>query len=324
MNKERTFSTRRFLVGRAGPHLRLVFREEVMVRLDQFAHLHAHGEHGGFLIGRKKELKSAENYEVFVERFVPIPQQKDASRLVINEEHWHTVLRALGEGDQGEEIVGWVHTHPGFGVFLSNFDKEQHLRFFSQPWQIAYVIDTQAQERAVYHVLEGKWRRLGGYYVLRQMPAEEIGLQAGRPRISWLRLGFLTLLLALLAGAGVYGFSWLKEFVLPPSQPPKAETLVVESPLPEISLSREKAGAEEEKGPESREEAVAPPEAVASPEPSYDQYVVVAGDNLWRIADKLWGDPSLFRFLAEENEIENPSIIRVGRVLKVPPKPESE
>ncbi|HHY09747.1 MAG TPA: LysM peptidoglycan-binding domain-containing protein, partial [Firmicutes bacterium] len=63
--------------------------------------------------------------------------------------------------------------------------------------------------------------------------------------------------------------------------------------------------------------------AAVPPQPAgYEEYVVVAGDNLWRIADKLWGDPRLFRLLAEENEIENPSLIPVGKVLKVPDRPD--
>ena len=138
-----------------------------MQALDRYSHLHSMGEQGGFLIGRKQELKSAERYEILVERFVPIPQKSGASRLVINQEHYDSVQSALRRGGRSEEIVGWVHTHPGFGVFLSNFDKEQHERFFPEPWQVAYVVDNQALERAVYHVVDGEWQRLDGYYVRR-------------------------------------------------------------------------------------------------------------------------------------------------------------
>ncbi len=326
MSKERgAFSTRRFLVGKAGPFPRLVFRENVMLRLDEFAHLHAHGEHGGFLIGRKQELKSAEGYEILVERFVPIPQQKGASRLVINREHLETVKRALAEAGQAEEIVGWVHTHPGFGIFLSNFDKEQHLRFFPEPWQIAYVMDNHAQERAAYHVIDGEWRKLAGYYVLRTMPEGEIGVTA-RPagRIAWARLSFLVLLLALFIGAGVYGYGWVRDVVtkapleedpiiLEP-EPKPIKPVIREQPPPpaETALSGAESGGAEK-----------PASEPVPPQPAgYEEYVVVAGDNLWRIADKLWGDPRLFRLLAEENEIENPSLIPVGKVLKVPDRPD--
>src|SRR5690554_4465315 len=100
MAKERTtFFTRRFLVGTAGPFPRLVFREDVILALDRFSHTYSQGEHGGFLIGRKRALKSAEQYEIIVERFVPIPQKEDASRLVINQGHYISVLQALQTGE---------------------------------------------------------------------------------------------------------------------------------------------------------------------------------------------------------------------------------
>ena len=42
-------------------------------------------------------------------------------------------------------IVGWYHTHPGFGIFLSNMDAFIHENFFSFPWEPAYVFDPQAE-----------------------------------------------------------------------------------------------------------------------------------------------------------------------------------
>ena len=38
-------------------------------------------------------------------------------------------------------IVGWYHTHPDFGIFLSDRDRFIHEHFFSGPGQIAHVID---------------------------------------------------------------------------------------------------------------------------------------------------------------------------------------
>ncbi len=41
----------------------------------------------------------------------------------------------------GEEIVGWYHTHPRMGVFLSHYDTWLHDHFFPEPWQVALVIE---------------------------------------------------------------------------------------------------------------------------------------------------------------------------------------
>ena len=68
----RVVGVRRFLVGQAGPFPRVVFREEVFAQMDQLAQEHPSGESGGFLVGRKRNLKSLEEYEIVVDQFVPL------------------------------------------------------------------------------------------------------------------------------------------------------------------------------------------------------------------------------------------------------------
>ncbi len=40
-----------------------------------------------------------------------------------------------------KRIVGWFHTHPGLGVFMSGHDKWLHEHFFNDPTQVALVVD---------------------------------------------------------------------------------------------------------------------------------------------------------------------------------------
>ena len=48
------------------------------------------------------------------------------------------------------KIVGWYHSHPQFGVFLSEQDLFIHKNFFGQPLQVAYVIDPQSNEEGFF------------------------------------------------------------------------------------------------------------------------------------------------------------------------------
>jgi hypothetical protein len=42
---------------------------------------------------------------------------------------------------EGERIVGWYHTHPRMGIFLSHYDTWLHKNFFPEPWQVALVVE---------------------------------------------------------------------------------------------------------------------------------------------------------------------------------------
>ncbi|MEZ4516537.1 MAG: Mov34/MPN/PAD-1 family protein [Chloroflexota bacterium] len=60
---------------------------------------------------------------------------------------WRYLNDTLGERypDETGVMVGWYHTHPGFGIFLSGMDLFIHHNFFTQIWHTAYVLDPRAR-----------------------------------------------------------------------------------------------------------------------------------------------------------------------------------
>ena len=48
------------------------------------------------------------------------------------------------------QMVGWYHTHPDWGVFLSGMDMFICDNFFNKPLDVAYVIDPCRQERSFF------------------------------------------------------------------------------------------------------------------------------------------------------------------------------
>jgi hypothetical protein len=58
-------------------------------------------------------------------------------------------------------------------------------------------------------------------------------------------------------------------------------------------------------------------------DPSWGIYEVLGGGtggkSLWQIAAEKYGDPSLWRLIARANEIDNPSQIPAGAILRIPP-----
>jgi len=54
---------------------------------------------------------------------------------------WDYINKIRDKAYPDYSVVGWFHTHPGFGIFLSSYDKFIQQNFFNLPWQVAYVID---------------------------------------------------------------------------------------------------------------------------------------------------------------------------------------
>ncbi len=68
-----------------------------------------------------------------------------------------------------ELIVGWYHTHPGLGVFLSGPDLFIHQHFFSDPMQVALVIDPPDFTWGMFCWQEGGLAAATGYYIYGQI-----------------------------------------------------------------------------------------------------------------------------------------------------------
>ena len=61
--------------------------------------------------------------------------------------------------------MGWYHTHPDFGIFLSSHDLFIHRNFFDQPLQVAYVVDPIRQTRGFFRWKDDGLDEVGGFYL---------------------------------------------------------------------------------------------------------------------------------------------------------------
>jgi len=47
-------------------------------------------------------------------------------------------------------MVGWFHSHPGYGCFLSDVDLDSQRRYFFRPYHVALVVDPVRREFAFF------------------------------------------------------------------------------------------------------------------------------------------------------------------------------
>jgi proteasome lid subunit RPN8/RPN11 len=89
------------------------------------------------------------------------------SQVTFTSETWTHIHEQMDAHYPHDRIVGWYHSHPGFGIFLSEMDLFIQNNFFNEPWQIAYVDDPVGDDCGVFvwengtvarrpHLLESK------------------------------------------------------------------------------------------------------------------------------------------------------------------------
>ena len=88
-----------------------------------------------------------------------------ASTLTFTHETWDYVHTEHERRYPDKKIIGWQHTHPNYGIFLSNYDMFIQENFFNLPFQVAYVIDPIQNLRGFFQWKNGRIEKLKGYYI---------------------------------------------------------------------------------------------------------------------------------------------------------------
>lgn len=87
------------------------------------------------------------------------------SQVTFTHETWNHIHEVKDRDYPDARIVGWYHTHPGFGVFLSSMDTFIHENFFSEPYQVAIVLETVRRAEGCFAWIDGKCTALRRYWV---------------------------------------------------------------------------------------------------------------------------------------------------------------
>jgi proteasome lid subunit RPN8/RPN11 len=117
----------------------------VLQSLRDFASSDLSYELGGVLVGRVG--KASRRMFVQIQHFIPATKgiSRRASFEFTNEaqQEIHEVMESRFKDLR---IVGWFHTHPGYGVFLSSADQFIDQHYFKEKYHIAIVIDPTKEE----------------------------------------------------------------------------------------------------------------------------------------------------------------------------------
>jgi proteasome lid subunit RPN8/RPN11 len=86
------------------------------------------------------------------------------AQVTFTHETWSHIHEVKDREYPNQRIVGWYHTHPAFGVFLSAMDMFINENFFSEPYQVAIVIDTVRRHEGCFAWEDGECTPLKRYW----------------------------------------------------------------------------------------------------------------------------------------------------------------
>jgi proteasome lid subunit RPN8/RPN11 len=99
-------------------------------------------EVGGVLVGKWCVDPETDRQFIIITATLPARfTQHGSVFLTFTQDSLVDIHAKIDEEYPEEAIVGWYHTHPRMGVFLSQYDTWLHNHFFPEPWQVALVIE---------------------------------------------------------------------------------------------------------------------------------------------------------------------------------------
>lgn len=144
--------------------VKVYIKQDVYKELEKYASADTSKEVGTIIIGEYSE--ELDKTHVIISDYIEAKYtEASASTLTFTHETWNYVYKEHDKKYPNKKIVGWQHTHPNYGIFLSNYDMFIQENFFNLPFQVAYVIDPIQNIRGFFQWKNGKVEKLKGFYI---------------------------------------------------------------------------------------------------------------------------------------------------------------
>jgi len=116
-------------------------------------------ERGGALVGEYAIDPNGRRF-IVINSVVPAPHAPSTrSTINIRAEDWVQIYTEI-ERMNGQRLLGWYHSHPSLGVFMSGTDRETQRRTFAADWQVGLVVDPSNESLGFFvgeHAQPAKW-----------------------------------------------------------------------------------------------------------------------------------------------------------------------
>jgi proteasome lid subunit RPN8/RPN11 len=100
------------------------------------------------------------------------------AHVTFTQDTWEHIYSIKDRDYPDDKILGWYHSHPGFGVFLSEHDTFIHRNFFSAKHQVAWVFDPHSDEEGCFGWNGDRIERLPNFAVVDHRGGELAGKES--------------------------------------------------------------------------------------------------------------------------------------------------
>ncbi len=144
--------------------VKVYIKQDVYKALEKLASSDTSKELGSIILGEYCHVHGKTH--VIISQYIEAKYtDASASTLTFTHETWDYVHTEHERRYSDKKIIGWQHTHPNYGIFLSNYDMFIQENFFNLPFQVAYVIDPIQNLRGFFQWKNGRIEKLKGYYI---------------------------------------------------------------------------------------------------------------------------------------------------------------
>tara|TARA_B100001250_G_C19789804_1_gene785905 strand:- start:97 stop:1056 length:960 start_codon:yes stop_codon:yes gene_type:complete len=133
---------------------KLYISSDALNKMDSHSNTDLSNEVGGFLVGKiKKDI-------TYVDDFIAANSgESKSSSFKFTDEDWKSLYKEIEKSSEAE-LIGWFHTHPDFGTFLSSYDEFIQNNFFSDNGRVAIVFDPIRQEWSAFIQVNGETNKV--------------------------------------------------------------------------------------------------------------------------------------------------------------------
>lgn len=144
--------------------LGIFLTQELLAEIHLFSSSDLDHELGGVLVGDLQSYRGVPYLEI--RGYIQARHYKNtAASFRFTHDSWSAISREREQKWNDKLVVGWHHTHPGYGVWLSEIDKWSHRHFFNLPWMVALVVDPKRAELGFFQWKNGVIKDCGFYFV---------------------------------------------------------------------------------------------------------------------------------------------------------------